>query len=369
MRFQIHRALLVQVLQKLQGIAEKKSNMPILANVLIQASTEGRLALSATDLELSYRTHIETDIEQGGGITVSAKKLLEIAKEISIDTLLLHTVANDRLAIRAGRSYFELSTIPVEDFPYLVFYENAQFFPFENHDLQECLAKTHYVIPAEEDPFSIAGLYWHAAGNQTHRFVASDGHRLAYVEASSARFVDMPIADGVIIPRKGVQEMLRLLDANATFDLAIHENCLIMKTPDSILAIRLLEDEFPEYQQIIPEERPMSFYVERQALVQSLRRIATLTSQKYRHVRLKAKPGLLLLESGNPEEGDASDELDIDFDGEEFGAAFNIRYLLDAIDCMHSRTVRFEWVDTNHGGILSGDEDPGYIALIMPMIL
>jgi DNA polymerase III subunit beta len=369
MRLRIHRALLVQVLQKLQGIAEKKSNMPILANVLIQASTEGKLAFCVTDLELSYRTQVEADIEQGGGTTVSAKKLLEIVKEISIDTLLLQTLANDRLAIRAGRTNFELSTIPVEDFPYLVFYENAQFFPFENQDLRESLAKTHYVIPAEEDPFSIAGLYWHTSGDQTHRFVASDGHRLAYVEATSARLADMPIKEGIIIPRKGVQEMLRLLDANPAFELAIHENCLIMKTTDSILAIRLLEDEFPEYQQIIPEDRPLVIHVERQALLQALRRIATLTSQKYRHVRFTAKPGLLLLESGNPEEGDASDELDVDFDGEEFGAAFNIRYLVDAIDCMHSRTVRFEWVDNNHGGIISGDEDPGYIALIMPMIL
>ena len=369
MKLRIHRALLVQVLQKLQGIAEKKSSMPILANALIQASSEGKLAFSATDLELSYRTQVEAEIEQGGGTTVSARKLLEIVKEISIDTLLLETLANNRLSIRAGRSYFELSTIPVEDFPYLVFYENAQFFPFENQDLKESLAKTHYVIPAEEDPFSIAGLYWHGTNDQTYRFVASDGHRLAFVESTSNRFAGIPIGEGIIIPRKGVHEMLRLLDVNPTFELAIHENCLIMKTTDSILAIRLLEDEFPEYQQIIPEERPIAIHMDRQALIQALRRIATLTSQKYRHVRLTAKPRVLLLESGNPEEGDASDEIDVDFDGPEFGAAFNIRYLVDAIECMHSRTIRFEWVDNNHGGIVSGDEDPGYVALIMPMIL
>jgi DNA polymerase III subunit beta len=369
MKLQIQRSTLVQVLQKLQGIAERKSNMPVLANVLLQASAEGRLSLSATDLELSYRTHVETDIEQGGGTTVSAKKLLEIVKEISIDTISLQTLPNERLAIRAGRSYFELSTIPVEDFPYLVFYEDAQFFPFEKSDLKECLSKTHFVIPSEEDAFSISGLFLHATANKTHRFVGSDGHRLAYVEVASDRLAGLPIEDGIIIPRKGVQEMLRMVETYAAFELAIHENCLIMRTADSILTVRLLDDEFPEYQQIIPEERPFTIQMDRQALLHALRRIATLTNQKYRHVRLKAKPNVLLLESGNPEDGDASDEIDVAYEGEEFVAAFNIRYLVDAVECMHSQSVRFEWVDSEHGGIFLGGEDSGYLALIMPMIL
>ena len=369
MKLQISRALLVQVLQRLQGITEKKSNMPVLANALLQATNDGTLVLSATDLELSYRTQMEAQIEETGSTTVSAKKLLEIAKELFQENITLQTLPNDRLTILAGRSYFELSTIPVEDFPYLTFYEDAKFLPFKGEDFKQSLEKTHYVIPAEEDPFSIAGLFWHATEDQLYRFVASDGHRLAYVEAASGKFASMPIEAGIIIPRKGVQEMLRILELQDEFQLALHENCLVMQAADAILAIRLLEEEFPEYQQIIPEERPIVIQIDRINLLQALKRIATLTNQKWRHVRLTAKPGLLVLESGNPEVGNATDELDIEYEGEEFTTAFNIRYLVDAVQCMQSSKVRFEWLDGNHGGIFLGDEDPGYLALIMPMIL
>lgn len=369
MKLQISRSLLVQALQRLQGITEKKSNMPVLANVFLQATSDGTLFFSATDLELSYRTLVDAQIEEVGNTTVSAKKLLEITRELFQDQIALQTLPNDRLAILAGRSYFELSTISAEDFPYLTFYEDAQFLPFEGADIRECLEKTHYVIPTEEDPFSIAGLYWHATEDQFYRFVASDGHRLAYMQAASNKFESMPIDSGIIIPRKGVQEMLRMLELYKEFQLAIHENCLIMKAADAILAIRLLEDEFPEYQQIIPEERPFVLQIDRIKLLQALKRIATLTNQKWRHVRVTVKPGLLVLESGNPEVGNASDELDVDYGGEEFSTAFNIRYLVDAVQCMHSSNIRFEWVDSNHGGIFLGEEDPGYLALIMPMIL
>ncbi len=369
MKLQISRSLLVQALQKLQGITEKKSSMPVLANALLQTSSDGGLGLSATDLELSYRTQIDAQIGETGSTTVSARKLLEITRELSQDSISLQTLANDRLAISAGRSYFELSTIPVEDFPYLTFYEDAEFSSFEGSDFRDCLEKTHYVIPAEEDPFSIAGLYWHTMEGQLYRFVASDGHRLAYMQAASSKFENLPIGSGIIIPRKGVQEMLRMLELYNEFQLAIHENCLIVKTNDAILAIRLLEDEFPEYQQIIPEDCPFVIQVDRLGLLQALKRIATLTNQKWRHVRLTVKPGALMLESGNPEIGNATDELDIDYSGEEFSATFNLRYLMEAFQCMQSSAVRFAWVDSGHGGIFTGGDDPGYLALIMPMIL
>jgi DNA polymerase III subunit beta len=369
MKLQISRTLLVQALQRLQGITEKKSNMPILANALLQATNEGTLIFSATDLELSYRTQVDAEIEEIGSTTVSAKKLLEITRELFQEQVVLQTLPNDRLVILAGRSYFELSTIPVDDFPYLTFYEDAQFLSFEAGDIRECLEKTDYVIPTEEDPFSIAGLYWHVMEDKLYRFVASDGHRLAYMQTTSSKFESMAINTGVIIPRKGVQEILRMLEVCNEFDLAIHENCLVMKAPHTVLAIRLLEDEFPEYQQIIPEERPIVIQIDRLHFLQALKRIATLTNQKWRHVRLTAKPGVLVLESGNPEVGNASDEVDVDYQGEEFTTAFNIRYLMEAVQCMHSSMIRFEWVDGDHGGIFLGDDDPGYLALIMPMIL
>jgi DNA polymerase-3 subunit beta len=369
MKLQVARSVLVQILQKVQSITEKKSNMPVLANTLIQAEEGETIRFSATDLELSYRTQGVAQVELSGKTTVSARKLLEIIRELPQELIHLEALPNERLAITAGRSHFELGTISVDDFPHLTFYEDTIFIPFQAADIKDCLEKTLYVIPSEEDPFSIAGLFWHPVEADLFRFVASDGHRLAYTQASSSKFADIQVAEGIIIPRKGVQEMIRMLESAGDFQLGISENCLVMKTSDATLAVRLLEEEFPEYHEIIPQERPFSILIDRLELTQALKRMATLTNQKWRHVRLTVREGILILESGNPEIGSANDELDVDYTGEPFTVAYNIRYLLEAIQCMVSEKIRFEWVDNEHGGVITGTEDQGYLSLIMPMII
>jgi DNA polymerase III subunit beta len=369
MKLQVSRSILAQALQKVQSITEKKTNMPVLANTLLEVEESGIVRFSATDLELSYRTQAEAQVSLSGKATVSARKLLEIVRELPQESINLETLPNERLAITAGRSYFELGTIPVEDFPHLTFYEDSPFISFEAAEIKDCLEKTLYVIPSEDDPFSIAGLFWHPLDTELFRFVASDGHRLAYMQASSSKFHGIQIKEGIIIPRKGVQEMLRMLESNSEFELGISENCLMVKTGDAMLAIRLLEEEFPEYHEIIPQERPFSIQIDRMELLQALKRMATLTNQKWRHVRLTISEGTLLLESGNPEIGNANDELDVEFAGEPFTVAFNIRYLLEAIQCMGSQKIRFEWVDNEHGGVITGAEDLGYLSLVMPMII
>jgi DNA polymerase III subunit beta len=369
MKLQISRPVLVQALQKVQNITEKKSNMPVLANTLLYAANDNRLQFSATDLELSYRNEVQAQVEEAGKTTVSARKLLEIVRELPQESIHLETLPNERLAISAGRSHFELGTIPVDDFPYLTFYEDSAFIALEAADLKDCLEKTLYVIPTEEDPFSIAGLFWHPVEADQFRFVASDGHRLAYVQSSFSKFAEIQIENGIIIPRKGVQEILRMLETDREFHLGISENCLMVRTEDAILAIRLLEEEFPEYHEIIPQERPFSIVIKRVELLQALKRMATLTNQKWRHVRLTVNDGVLALESGNPEIGNANDEIDVEYTGEAYTIAYNIRYLLEAIQCMNSEKVHFEWVDNDHGGVITGAEDVGYLSLIMPMIV
>lgn len=369
MRIRIETSTLLQTLQRVQNITEKKSNMPILANILLKATDQQMVEVSATDLELSLRTRIAAQVEHPGNMSISARKLLEIVRELPPQQIILEMVSNDRMTLLAGRSRFEMATIPWEDFPHMNFYQEINFLQCAVPLLQGALAKTFYAIPMEDDPFSVAGIYWHLTEAQKLRFVASDGHRLTYFEVPSEHFSDLDLQTGIVIPRKGVQEILRLIDKEKEVSLGTYENCLMVKTDSAMLSIQLLEAEFPEYQLIIPEERPFALRTDREGLYSSLKRMAVLTDQRWKHVRLIIKQGLLELEAGSQEIGIANDVLDIDYEGEDFTVAFNIRYVLDAVQAMDGKDVQFQWVDQFHGGVFVAPDDPGYFSLIMPMVV
>jgi DNA polymerase-3 subunit beta len=370
MKAHMDKVSLVQVLQRVQSTTEKKTHMPILSNVLINAIQEQQLMeFTATDLELSIWTQVSAKIDEPGSLTVSAKKLLEIVKELPQESVELETHFGNRLTVRTGRSRFELATIPADDFPLVHFFEDVHRTPFDREAVRRSFARTLYTIPSDEDPFSVAGLFWHPLEARDFRFVASDGHRLVYCEVPASSFKGLELAQGVIIPRKGVQEILKLLEKDGEASLALHENSLLLKVPDTLLSVQLLEAEFPEYQLIIPDERPFAFVAEKETLLQALKRAAVMSDQKWRHVRFQVKKGLLELESGNPETGQANDAVDIDYEGEDFTISFNIRYVIDAIQPIDSPQVRFEWVDQFHGGVFVGADDPTYLGLIMPMVV
>lgn len=368
MKLRVGKGSLIQILQRVQSITEKKTTMSVLSNVMLKASDEQKLEFLATDLQLSAWISAEAQVEISGSVTISARKFLEVIREVPGDQVSIETLANDKVLIQAGRARFELSTIPAESFPHVTFYEDGQFVKCDAQALRKAFEQAFYVIPQEEDPYSIAGLFWHPVG-ENYRFVSSDGHRLAYSEVPMSVFETLDVGNGVIIPRKAVQEATRLLEKEIEAWVSIYENCLILKTPDSILSSQLLEGEFPEYDEIIPEERPFSVTVEREILHSALKRMLVLSNQKWRHVRFIITRGCLGLEAGNPEIGVASDELDVEYGEEDFAVAFNTRYVMEAIQVIESSHVRFEWVDNFHGGVFVGADDPGYISLVMPMVV
>ncbi len=369
MKITVQTPSLVQTLQKVQNITEKKTSMPILANLLLKATDQQTVEISATDLELSFWSQFATQVNDPGNISVSARKLLEIVRELPQEQIVLELLPNQRLTILAGRSRFELATIPWEDFPHMNFYQDIEYLKCDANIIKDALNKTFYGIPVEEDPFSVAGLLWHPTESENLRFVSSDGHRLNYVEIPAEQFDKLKLENGVIIPRKGVQEILRILEKEKEACLGIYENCLMLKTENSLLSIQLLEAEFPEYQLIIPEERPFAFQVRWDDIHSALKRMAVLTDQKWRHVRFIIRENSLELEAGSQDIGVANDTLDIDYQGDDFNVAFNIRYVLDTIQAMESSQVRFEWVDQFHGGVFLAPDDPTYFSLIMPMVV
>jgi DNA polymerase-3 subunit beta len=308
-------------------------------------------------------------VETEGNTTASARKLLEIVREIPQDRISLQALANSRLLIKAGRSRFELSTIPAEDFPNINLYQNLPLTNCDAETLRRSLQKTLYSIPMEEETFSAPGLLWHFTEENDYRFVSSDGHRLTYYEVPAGTFPGLEMKKEIIVPRKAVQEIHRLLEKESEAAVGMDEKSLVLRTPSTFLSTLLLDAEFPEYEMIIPSERPFGISVPTEVLYPALKRVALVTDLTYRHVKFSISRNCLELESGNPELGNANDIIDIDYDGEDFSVAFNVKYVMDSISVMESSTVRFEWVDQFHGGIFLGPEDPGYFSLIMPMVV
>ena len=370
MKFQVGKTNLIQILQKVHSISDRKSNMPVLNNCLIKASSDQIIEFSVTDLELSLWTKMGAQVEVEGKTTVSARKLLEIIREIPQDPISLEALPNGKLLIHAGRSRFELSTIPADDFPYINIYQDLELSKIDTAQFRNALQKTLYSIPAEEDTFTAPGLLWHKAEEDSYRFVSTDGHRLAYFQTPMEAFPGVSIPnEGIIVPRKAVQEMIRLLERETEAEIGVDERSLILRTPSAFLSTLLLDADFPEYGVIIPPERPYGFTIETDVFYPALKRVAVLTDLNYRHVRFNISTNSLELDSGNPELGNANDVIDIDYSGEDFSVAFNVKYVLDSIQVMESPLIRFEWVDQFHGGIFLAPEDPAYLSLIMPMVL
>ena len=369
MKIQIDTALLTGVLQKVINITEKRTNIPILSNMLIKALDQETIEVSATDLEISLRTQIRARIEVPGMTTVSARKLLEVVRELPYEQVTLEGMPDSRLLVHAGRARFELQSIPAEDFPHLNFHEGSEFSKCDASLLRIALDKTLYGVPSEEDHFSVSGLFWHLMAPGHFRFVACDGHRLTYFEVPEESFPKVGVEKGIIVPRKGAQEIIRLLEKEDEAFLSFDENCLILKTGGTLLSVQLLDAEFPEYQVIIPDERPFSVELSWEAFHSALKRMAVLTNPRWRHVRFTVKQNLLELQAGDPEVGNADDVLDVDYQGEEFTIAFNVKYLLETMQSIESEKIRFEWLDAFHGGVFVGPDDPNYFSLIMPMIV
>lgn len=368
MKIQVERVALVRVLQLLQGVAEKRATIPILSSTLMRSLGGDILEFSATGLELSLRTQMGARTEEPGVGCVSVKKLLETAQKLPWDHIALEIAANGNIIVRAEQSSFELAGSSAEDFPYVDFFDDLDFVACNAAVLRSCLERAIYAVPLDEDPFNVAGLFCHPSEGNMVRFVASDGHRLAYSQMPFDGMQALQLGKGIVIPSKGVQEILKLLKKETKAFLAVHENCLILKTLDALLKVQLLDKEFPKYQVIISEERPFGFNVDKEAFHAALKRMVNLSRSKLQYVRFIIQSGVLELEVGGLDSCRAHDTLDVEYEGDKFMVSFNARYVADAIHAAPGPLVRFEWANERHGCVFIGMDDPSYLALIMPAV-
>jgi DNA polymerase-3 subunit beta len=375
MKLKIGKSELQKGLGRIQAIVEKRNSMPILANVLLEAEKggdgDGTLRLAATDLEVGLRGQHAARVETAGGLTVAAKKLFEIVRELPDDEIALEATANSYLDIRCLRSHFTLAGTAAEEYPTLPEFSPEATVRIPSEVLSGMIERTMYAASVDETRYNLNGVFLEVhADTGKLRMVATDGHRLALVDREVPGDLGA-LATGVIIPRKGLAELKRLLDEDDVDEVEIgfEGNSGLARKGGVTLVMRLIEGEFPNYQQVIPSDVSVRLVVPGDQLVQALRRVVLLSSERSRAVKLELSEGQLLVSSNNPDLGDASDELDIEYAGDAIAVGFNARYLLDALGSLHAKEVRVGLQNDLSPAQLTPANDDDTLAVVMPMRL
>jgi DNA polymerase-3 subunit beta len=302
-------------------------------------------------------------------VTVSAKKFYEIVRELPDEPVALEVGANAYLQIQCARAEFSLAGSAAEEYPTLPGFASGTTAPVQAILLQEMIERTMYAASADETRYNLNGVYFeHLPDSGKTRMVATDGHRLAVVDRSLGTEFD-GLSPGVIIPRKGLAELKRLLDEEDTeeFELGFEGNSGLVRKGDVTLVMRLIEGEFPNYRQVIPQEATTHLIVPVEPLSHALRRVALLSAERSRAVKLDLSDGLLRLTSNNPDLGEAKEEMDVDYAGDTLSVAFNARYLMDALAAVKAKEVRISFRDETSPTQLTPTNDDDALAVVMPM--
>ncbi len=368
MKMTIETAELGKALYRVQGIADRKSTMPILAHVLLQATPEG-LVVSATDLDVgvsgTYQAHVQTP----GTVAVHARQLYDVIKALSVSKVDIVRQDNNWIEIKAGSSRFRLVGMAAEEFPALPTHSQVRSFTIPATALVEMIDRTIFCVSTDDNRHNLSGIYCEAPSKKTLRLVATDGHRLALAEASFD--VEIPLDQGVIVPRKGFQELKRVLsdgsEAIERVELGFSANSGVLRAGPVTLSTRLVEGQFPDYDQVIPSSAGKIARLSRSTFAEALRRVSLLSQSRSYGVRLTFSNQKLELLAEDPEFGEAHETIDIGYEGESMTIGFNARYLLDVLALIHDDQVNFEFTDDLSPGVVKPKDGGGFLAVVMPM--
>jgi DNA polymerase-3 subunit beta len=372
MQLVIERGELLRSLGHVTSVVERRTTIPILSNVLLQARA-GMLRFNATDLEREVIEQTEADIGQDGAITVPAHLLHDIVRKLpdGAQVEIGRDPERERVTLSSGHSRFALQSLPAEDFPDLAAGEMSHEFTMPAHDLKRLIEKTRFAISTEETRYYLNGIYFHATeagagGKPSLRAVATDGHRLAHIE------LDLPEGaagmPGVIIPRKTVHELHRLLeDGGAEVRIGISTAKVRFEIGPITLTSKLIDGTFPDYARVIPQNNDKELRVSNAEFISAVDRVSTIASERGRAVKLAIDKGRLTLSVNNPEGGSATEELDVSYDAEPLEIGFNARYLLEIAAQLESDQAVFRLADPGSPTMVRDSDDDSALYVLMPM--
>ena len=365
MKFSASRETVLKPLSAVIGVVERRQTMPILAHVLVSAQ-DGKLTMTATDLEVELRAEVEVDIEVAGEVTVPGRKLYDICRALPDGAAVEISLSSGRATLKAGRSRFTLSTLRAADFPVVDEVAVQQTLKLARQDVKRLLEKTQFSMAQQDVRYYLNGLLLETADG-TLRAVATDGHRLALaeipMEASAER------AGQVIVPRKGVLELLRLVEGDGDVEISLGSNHIRVEADDIRFTSKLIDGRFPDYDKVVPNDPGNVVLADRASLRAGLQRAAILSNEKYRGVRLTLEENRVTMQANNPEQEEAEEELEVSYSGDSMEIGFNVNYLLDALSAVDSDEVELGVSDPNSSCLIKtpGQRDNRFV--VMPMRL
>ena len=357
----------LNALQAVAGIVERRHTLPILANVLVRKSG-AQIEFTTSDLEIQVRTSAELDGDAGNfATTVGARKLIDILRSLPADQVVTLSAAQNKLTLQGGKSRFTLQTLPADDFPLVQ--EAADFgpaFSVPQKTLKGLINQVHFAMAVHDIRYYLNGILFVAEGKSL-TLVATDGHRLALAQANLD--VEIPKQE-VILPRKTVLELQRLLrddNGDGAIEMRFAGNQAKFSFSGMEFVTKLVEGKFPDYNRVIPKNHKNHVTLGRAPLLSSLQRAAILTSEKFKGVRVNIEPGTLRIASSNAEQEEAKEELEVDYAGDTIEIGFNVTYLMDALANMSQEMVKIELQDTNSSALITVPEQAGFKYVVMPM--
>ena len=369
MNIQLEKDVFYPILSQVQGILEKRSAaLPVFRNILISAK-KNSARICASDSELSFVADIPCEVLEKGDIVVNGKKIFEIIREFSSQALSLETDESHNIKITQNQAVFSIPGLLAEDFP--------AFPPLKNESPQKISAlsflsiieKTIYCVSLDESRYHLTGVFFAPAPSSGWRFAATDGHRLSFIDIEGGEVEGL--GKGVIIPRKGLYEIKKMLSgasAGDSLEIYIEPPRLSVQFKNQNLNIRLVEGDYPDYQNLLPTKKGSKAVLLRKDFLSSLKRIATLTSERFKGVDFSFDKDKLRIHFSHPEVGEASEEISCKYKGRPASARFNFRYIQDILQAINNEKLDFFIKDSGSAGIIHPQEEENYTALVMPMV-
>jgi DNA polymerase III subunit beta len=368
MRFTISREKLQEGLAAVGPSIPAKTTLPVLANILLE-TTERGIRLSGTDLDIAVSTEVSADVETPGAITIPAKKLSEIARELPPAPVKMAAMGEQRITLECGRSKFKLLGLPRDEFPTFPQVRFQESWRVRSGDLQKLISHTAFAVSTEESRPILNGVLWELRPERM-RMVATNGHRLARM--------DLPISSAaapggdLIVPPKALEQVRRLFPAEEDLEIAQGDNHLGFRSPFTAVFTRLIEGPYPNYEQVIPRDNDRIAISDKVALVSALKRMSVIASDQTHRIRLSFNSGLLRFSVQTPDLGEAQDELPIRFTGDQIDIGFNANYLLEILRYIPTDEVRLTLKAPERAATVEpeGWSDPAsYLCLVMPLRL
>ena len=370
MKFIINKFQIVSVLAKVQGLTGRRSNLAITENILIKSAADG-IHLTATDLETGFEGFYPAVVEKEGAVAVSAKKLYEILREFPSEDILINEVENRWIEIGNDTVQYHIVGMNPEDFPETPHIIEVDFFSIDASVLEKMIERSIIISSAgDEKRAHINGVFIERMQDRdSHRlrFVSTDGSRLNTVENVYNPPETIPCGEGVLVPKKGLNEVAKFLDIDGEVQVGIKESNFIVKKEKETIIIRMLEGEFPKYEDILIKGDDHLIYLDKIKFGKMLKRMSILATDNYKGAVFTFNENKLVVTATNPDYGESKEDTEIEFSGDPIEAAFNPKFFLDTLSVIDDDNVIINIVDSSRPCIIEGDTDKTFISVIMPM--